>query len=89
MDRIQEAADKSNPTSNPSVSFDPAFKESEFDEEVQSILEEMEDEKEMDGKEEVSILQERREYYVFERPPDGRSLMCQLGDVEVSILSQS
>ena len=35
-----------------------------------------------DTKEEPTIPVERREDYVFECPPDGRSIMCQLGDVD-------
>ena len=35
-----------------------------------------------DTKEEPTIPVERREDYVFDCPPDGRSIMCQLGDVD-------
>ena len=46
----------------------------------------MEDDKEeIDGKEEITIPVERREDYIFECPPDGRSIMCQLGDVCMSL----
>lgn len=77
---------KPNPSSKPSTSVETALGGIVFDEEVQSILEEMKDDKEeIDGKEEITIPVERREDYIFECPPDGRSIMCQLGDVCISL----
>ena len=85
MKEVTEAS-KPNPSSKPSTSVDTGLGDIGFDEEVQSILEEMEDDKgEGDGKEEITIPVERREDYIFECPPDGRSIMCQLGDVGMSL----
>lgn len=85
MQEVTETS-KPNPSSKPSTSVETALGDVVFDEEVQSILEEMEDEKEkIDGKEEITVPVERREDYIFECPPDGRSIMCQLGDVCISL----
>ena len=85
MQEVTETS-KPNTSSKPSTSVETALGDVVFDEEVQSFLEEMEDEKEeIDGKEEITIPVERREDYIFECPPDGRSIMCQLGDVCMSL----
>ena len=93
-DKVREEREMSdpNPTSIPSRSFDTAFKGPGFDKEVQSILDEIRDDsgdfnakgdsEYSDTKEEPTIPVERREDYVFDCPPDGRSIMCQLGDVD-------
>ena len=81
MQEVTESS-KPNPSSKPSTSVETAVGDIVFDEEVQSILEEMEDDKgEIDETEEATIPVERLEDYIFECPPDGRSIMCQLGDV--------